>query len=398
MRTKILRVTFLICMVFPSVCHASRLHSFVVGINNYKYLPAHRQLSNSINDAVRVSDELNILGYSGKYELNITRSKFYEKWQVFIDDVGKGDTVVLFFSGHGIEIEGENYFLPSDVPYIEYGRQERLKRESLSIDEIVFDLRSREPSVLILILDACRDNPMIPSHYKSLGGKQGGLAKMDAPEGTFIMYSSESNGVSLDRLPEDKDQNRNSVYTRMLLPLFREKNLPIQNLARKLRRNVRLLASGIGHVQRPAYYDGLDGKFCFGGCDQFDQNDSVSLSKISHGNESLEHFEKKNIQPQIVNSKLIQFIFTDSDKYNRGDELKIKIRAHSSNVSAFAIFEPYPRKVQKIYAQYSTKEGGVYIKYTLPSDMKKGKHDIKVYIQELGTRYEEQVDLQFHVE
>jgi Caspase domain len=171
---------------------------------------------------------------------------------------------VIFLSGHGVEIEGHNFVLPSDVPFIQYGRQEQLKRESLSIDELLIDLRGRNPRVTLLILDACRENPMVPPEFKAAAGS-GGLARMEPPEGTFIMYSAAANETALDRLPGG-DSVQNSVYARMLLPLMRT-NLSLPDLAQELRRQVRELALSAGHVQRPAYYDGLLGRFCLPGCD-----------------------------------------------------------------------------------------------------------------------------------
>ncbi len=399
------RIFLLICILIPVSVQGANNHSFVVGINSYINLPSHQQLTRSINDAISVSEELNKLGFSGRTEQNLTRFSFNEKWQVFLDKVQEGDTVVLFFSGHGIEIEGKNYILPSDTPYIKFGRQERIKRESLSITDILLDLRGRNPRVTILILDACRDNPMIPPQYKSTGGGNGGLARMEAPEGTFIMYSSSSNGISLDRLPGDQDVSKNSIYTRLLLPLLRKRNLTLPNLARKLRVQVRELASTVGHKQRPAYYDGLDGQFCFGGCDDTLDKQTNSIENTSNikslqtkKEPSVTEFANKKATLQLTaSSKLIQFILLNSDTYKHGDDLKIKIRPHSSNVSAFAIFEPTPENIRKVHANYSLKEGGVYIKYTLPNNVRTGKHTVKVYIQEIGTRKEEQHVLHFYV-
>ena len=101
---------------------------------------------------------------------------------------------------------------------------------------------------------------------------------MDAPTGTFIMYSAGAGETALDRLPGDDPDKVNSVYTRKLLPLVKTPGLPLHELARQLRLEVHDLAAAVPHVQQPAYYDGLIGKFCLAGCDAVQ---SVAPPKIA---------------------------------------------------------------------------------------------------------------------
>jgi len=258
----------------PGVCE-NRL-AFVVGVNKYDKLPEYRRLTRSVDDAEDFSNELRHLSFNVTTGNDLSRPDFNSKWQTFLEQITKDDTVIVFLSGHGVEIEGHNFFLPSDVPYIQFGRQEQLKRESLSIDELLMDLHARAPKVTILILDACRENPMIPPEFKTTA-EPGGLAKTEAPEGTFIMYSAAANETALDRLSGD-DPVRNSVYMRILLPLMKTPSLPLPDLAQELRRQVRELALRVGHVQRPAYYDSLVGRFCLTGCDEKALGPTVGLA------------------------------------------------------------------------------------------------------------------------
>jgi formylglycine-generating enzyme required for sulfatase activity len=185
--------------------------------------------------------------------------------QKFLDKLSPDDTAAIYFSGHGVEVEGLNFLLPRDIPNISYGRQEQLKRESLSVSELLLDLRKRKPKVTLVILDACRDNPLMPPESRSLAWGRG-LARMDAPAGTFIMYSAGVGETALDRLPGDDPDKVNSIYTRKLLPLMKTTGLPLHELARQLRLEVYGIAATVPHTQQPAYYDGLIGKFCLAGC------------------------------------------------------------------------------------------------------------------------------------
>ena len=245
---------------------AGKRLAFVVGIDAYDNLGPLRQLTRSVNDARAISDALGKFGYQGTPKFNLKRSEFNDAWQTFLDSIVQGDTVAVFFSGHGVEVEGQNYILPRDVPFVKFGRQEQLKSESISISGLLLDLRGRDPQVILMILDACRDNPFIPAEFrKNLPGGSGGLAGMEAAMGEFIMYSAAAGQTANEQLYAD-DPVQNSVYVRNLLPLMRQANLPIHVLARRLRDQVYDLSSKFSRYQFPTYYDGIRGEFCLDGC------------------------------------------------------------------------------------------------------------------------------------
>ena len=248
----------------PAAAQAKRM-ALVVGIDAYLNLDGSAQLKRAVNDARSVTLTLRGLGFNVTPLENANRSAFNAAWQQFLGAIEPGDEIAFFFSGHGVEIEGQNFLVPGDIPKINYGRQEQIKRESLSVSELLLDLRRRKPRVSLIILDACRDHPLAPPEWKS-GEKPGGLAKIDAPEGTFIMYSAWAGQRALDRLPENDPDPTNSVYTRKLLPLMQKPGLSLTDLAKHVRREVSALAATVSHPQTPAYYDGILGDYCLAGC------------------------------------------------------------------------------------------------------------------------------------
>jgi TPR repeat protein len=258
-------MTLVILTLTGAPAFAARKLGFTLGVDIYNNLPAEKQLTNSAYDARAVGDQFELLGYEVTPGENSTRSQFYTLWQGFLDKISDGDTVALFLSGHGVEIEGENFLLPRDVPYIQYGRQEQLKNQSINISQLLLDVRKHHPNVIILIIDACRDNPFVPPEYKSVVPDAGGLAKMEAATGEFIMYSAAAGQTALDRIPGEHEAEH-SIYVRNLLPLMQQPNLTVQDLAQTLRRNVSEQAQSASHQQWPAYYDGLLEKFCLVGC------------------------------------------------------------------------------------------------------------------------------------
>lgn len=264
----VLMVNMLVQPLSVSAADGKRV-AFVVGIGDYDNLPAHQQLKNALDDADGVSAKLKEMEFdlivSG---VNLKRSDFNAKWQNVLDSLSKDDTFVLFFSGHGVQIEGQNYLLPRDIPSPKVGRQTEFKRESISLNELLTDLTTGDrlhPKSSVVILDACRDDPLIPPGYKGLTG--GGLAGQPQSDGIFIIYSAASNRVALDRL-SSSDPVKYSVFTRVLLPLLGRQDLSIQELSLELKKEVGRLAKSANSEQRPDYFDGFDGnqRFCLPGC------------------------------------------------------------------------------------------------------------------------------------
>ena len=248
----------------PAAFAAKRV-AFVVGIDAYDNLPAGEQLQKAVNDARALGSAMKDLGYQVIEAKNADRRGFNESWQQFLSAIEPGDEVAFFFAGHGIEIAGQNYLLPRDVPKPESGEAALVKNESLSVTQLLADLEEEEPRVSLVILDACRDNPFAAEGTRSVGGTRG-LARVEAPEGSFVMYSAGTGQAALDRL-SDNDENSNSVFTRSLVPLIKTPGLPLQEVALRVREQVVALANSVGHKQTPAYYDQVIGRFCPAGCE-----------------------------------------------------------------------------------------------------------------------------------
>ena len=246
---------------------AGKRVALVIGVNKYPNLAAQAQLQRAVNDARAVAKAFGELGFEVTAKEDTGRTQFNAEWQQFLGKIGDGDTVAFYFAGHGVEIEGLNFLIPGDIPPVEYGRQEQIKRKSIAVAELLLDLHKRRPRVVLIILDACREHPLIPEEYRSAAAAPSGLAKIDAPEGTFIMYSASAGQTALDRLPGNDPDPVNSVYTRKLLPLMRQKGVGLVDLARKVREGVHALAATVPHQQTPAYYDNVLNTFCLAGCE-----------------------------------------------------------------------------------------------------------------------------------
>jgi formylglycine-generating enzyme required for sulfatase activity len=264
MRTMVrVAIAILVSVLMASAAHAKRV-ALVVGINKYDNLPSERQLTKAVNDARAMEAALKAVGFDVIKAEDVGRSAFHHSWQQLLDTVALGDEVAVFYSGHGVEIDGANYLVPRDVPAVATGQTQRLKNESLSFDSLRRDLVSKSPKLSLFILDACRDNPFTDSRGKSIGGTKG-LVPVPTVAGSFIMFAADAFESALDRL-SDTDRDPNSVYTRKLLPLLKQSGLRLPDMAQRVRREVRQSASAVGHQQNPAYYDQGGDEVCLAGC------------------------------------------------------------------------------------------------------------------------------------
>ena len=243
---------------------AEKRIAITVGIDTYDNLNPDQQLRKAVNDSRAVGAALASVGFEIISGENTPRLEFNRIWQRFLNRIEPGDTVSVFFAGHGVEIGGSNFLLARDVPKVMAGEDELLRGETIGLSRLLEDLRGRQPKVSVLILDACRNNPFQQAGGRSVGGSRG-LARVEAPEGTFVMFSAGTGEAALDRLG-DSDREANSIYTRKLLPLLTRSGISLPDMAQEVRRQVRELAASVRHRQTPAYYDEVVGRFCLASC------------------------------------------------------------------------------------------------------------------------------------
>ncbi|GJM00894.1 MAG: hypothetical protein DHS20C07_25730 [Methyloligella sp.] len=237
--------------------NTSKRIALVIGNNKYTNLPRDYQLKKARNDARSTANTFSDLGFDVISGFDLKRRKMNVKLTKFANKIEPGDEVMFFFAGHGVRIEGQNYLLPSDIPKITDANEDLLKSESLRVDAISEMFRKKGARLSLLVLDACRNNPFKDTRGRSVGGTRG-LAPMDPPEGTLVLFSAGAGQEALDRL-SDNDKNPNSVFTRIFLPMVKQEGLELSRLSRLVKGKVRDLAKSVGHKQTPAVYNEVIG-------------------------------------------------------------------------------------------------------------------------------------------
>lgn len=207
----------------------------VLAIGNDHYDQVKPDLDNAINDATGIYETFRNLGYMmmpEAYDIDIDR--FDELFNDFKSDLGNYEVGVLYFSGHGIEIQGKNYLMMTNTPIGEYA--ESTMRYSAELQKCIKELHDTNCKMIIIIIDACRNNPF---DGKERGWGSVNLAPIFAPKGTLIAYST-SPGETAD----DFGMEGHSVYTGALLKYLNEEGLEIETFFKKVRSTVDTMTKG----------------------------------------------------------------------------------------------------------------------------------------------------------
>jgi uncharacterized caspase-like protein len=208
-----------------SAARAENRLALVIGESAYRAVPS---LPNPANDAKAMSRLLADSGFEVTTASDLSQKEMNQKVSDFTAAIAaKGpDTVALvFYAGHGIQIDGENYLVPVDV---DPKREADIPLQAVRLDDVLNTLSSVPTRMRILLLDACRNNPF-PALNESVGR---GLALVDTKTGgpgTFLSYSTSPGAEAEDGAGVD------SPYTTALLAAARTPGLPIEQAFKQVR-------------------------------------------------------------------------------------------------------------------------------------------------------------------
>src|SRR5579871_6224378 len=208
-----------------SAARAENRLALVIGESAYRAVTA---LPNPANDARAMSKFLNDAGFEVTSADDLTRDEMNQTVGDFASAIAaKGpDTVALvFYAGHGVQIDGENYLVPVDV---DPKREADIPLQAVRLNDVLNTLNSVPTKMRILLLDACRNNPF-PAINQTAGH---GLAMVDTKSGapgTFLSYSTSPGAEAEDGNGAD------SPYTTALLSAAREPGLPIEQAFKRVR-------------------------------------------------------------------------------------------------------------------------------------------------------------------
>jgi hypothetical protein len=243
----LLLLTFLVAALWPASAVAERKVALVVGNGTYTHVP---KLANPINDAAAIADLFRRAGFEvveAKNDLGSVDLKRVVR--DFSTHVRNADIAVMYFAGHGIEIGGINYLIPTDA---RLANDLDAEDEALPLDRVV---RILEPAkrLRLVILDACRDNPFVKGMRRSVATRavSRGLAQVEpATSDTLIAFAAKAGSTA------DDGVDRHSPFTAALLKHITVPGLDVRIALGRVRDEVKLVTN---QRQDPFVYGSLGG-------------------------------------------------------------------------------------------------------------------------------------------
>ncbi len=242
-----LSIILLFSLIFQVEALANTQHrlALVVGNGDYQKIP----LKNPVNDAKDFASALKKLGFEVILKTNTSIQEFDTVIEQFGRRLEETKGVGLFFyAGHGVQSKGKNYLIPVGS---HLNRETSLKYKAIDAQKIIDEMDYAKNGLNIVILDACRNNPLT----RSFRGSSIGLAKFDnTPSGLLIAYSTAPGKQAADGV------GRNSPYTKQLLRSIQKDNLPLEMVFKDVMKNVKISTKG---NQSPWMSSSVDGDFYF---------------------------------------------------------------------------------------------------------------------------------------
>ncbi len=226
-----------------TVADPRRRLALVVGNSAYKNSP----LRNPTNDADLISKTLTASGFVVSRHENLTYAKMREVVRTFGEKLSKGDVGLFYYSGHAVQYRGKNYLLPVNE---DLKHSDEIPSSAMDIDFVLAKMESAKNDLNIVVLDACRNNPL-GAETRNI---ERGLTSVNAAKGTFIAFSTSPGNVALD------GAGSNSPYTKNLAQAIRKGGMTLEQVFKEVRRNV---ISETNSQQVPWENSSLMGDFYF---------------------------------------------------------------------------------------------------------------------------------------
>ncbi|MEM9781507.1 MAG: caspase family protein [Pseudomonadota bacterium] len=240
-----MRAVYLAVLMFLVAAPASAVERVGLVIGNAAYQAAST-LKNPPNDAERVAIALEAAGFQVERRFDQSLGELKRALRDFSARARGADSAVVYYAGHGIEIDKQNYLVPVDAR-LEVDTD--VDYEALPLELVARAVEGAERLSLVIV-DACRDNPFRTTMTRTLGTRSmgRGLSAVEPAGNTLIAYAAREGTLAMDGIGE------NSPYADALAEALLEPGLEIGKLFRRVRD--RVLAETDG-VQEPFLYGSL---------------------------------------------------------------------------------------------------------------------------------------------
>lgn len=220
-----LLIALAIAFLQPSFASEPRV-ALVIG--NADYGQEIGRLKNPANDARLMAETLKGLGFRVELVLDADQKAMKRAVKGFgakLREAGKDATGLFYYAGHGVQVEGTNYLLPVGA---EIEAEADVEIESIAADDVMTQMQSAGNAVNLVFLDACRNNPLVKASRSATRG----LARLDAPRGSFVGYSTAPGDVAAD------GDGANSPYALALAEELKRPGISVEEAHRNVRAKV----------------------------------------------------------------------------------------------------------------------------------------------------------------
>jgi uncharacterized caspase-like protein len=225
-----------------SACGAGRV-ALVIGNGAYEHAPV---LRNPVQDARDIAAALKGLGYSVTLVTDTHKPAMEAALTAFAPAAAGAEQAVIFYSGHGLEVSGENYLLPVEA---RIAAESTVPLEAVPLSTLM-RIASAARGLGLVVLDACRNDPLADRMQRADGtrGATRGLAKVEPVGNMLVAYATRDGQVAAD------GSGRNSPYTAAILDALQVRGLEVRLFWGRVRDRV---LSATGRLQEPFTYGAL---------------------------------------------------------------------------------------------------------------------------------------------
>ena len=202
----------LVLVAVPGIAQDKRV-ALIVGNDAYKSLP---KLNNAAKDARDLDAALRRHGWQTILKVDVGRREMVRAVADFSGQIATGATGLVFYAGHGVESGGQNFLVPVDA---DLETEADLVSEAVRLNDVMARLEEARNPLNIVILDACRDNPLTRRGRSAERGL--GIVSL-APSGLFVAFSAAPGQKAQDGAP-----GANGVFTGELLKALQRPGLMI---------------------------------------------------------------------------------------------------------------------------------------------------------------------------
>ena len=253
--------------------------ALVIGNSAYQHVPS---LKNPANDSNDLAQALRDIGFEVLLHTDQTQGDMLDTLRNFRRQSAGADIALIYFAGHGIEIDRQNYLIPVDAVL---ETDSDVNFETVRLDTLMFSAQGAK-RLSMVIVDACRDNPFATTMQRTDSTRSvgRGLSSVEPTKNTLVAYAAKEGTTAADGV------GRNSPYAGALITALKKPNLEIGLMMRQVRDDV---LEATGGQQEPFVYGSLS-------ADQVFLNNTRGLAMVTPS-------EKEDEPAKLVGAAEIAF-------------------------------------------------------------------------------------------